>query len=133
MPEFLVRWKFAANSLINTLDHDSHWYQQFHNDREDAEKHYFSLLKESARYSMTVKIYRLSELVSSEENSNELIVKKRSRASIRSYASKREREQRLERIKEMHEAGYSKSEIAATFGITSEYVRQIMHKNNLLV
>jgi len=38
MDKYLVRWKFAAKSMLNDQDTDTYWYQQFHQTKASAVK-----------------------------------------------------------------------------------------------
>ena len=57
----LVRWKFAANTLLNPTDYETGWYHQIHQNKGEAVNHYVSLLK-SDTDGLTVEIFRLTKL-----------------------------------------------------------------------
>lgn len=69
MAEHLVRWKYGRNSLLNHLDEDTSWFQQFHPDKEKAVNHYVSLLRTATpSMAMTVEIFRLTKLKADKED-----------------------------------------------------------------
>jgi hypothetical protein len=76
MSEYLVRWKFGPNSLLNKLDHETHWYQQFHSNKEDAVSHYTSQLSAGTWVdAMTVEIFQLVQLVPGQPEPEDVIDK----------------------------------------------------------
>ena len=65
MSEYLVRWKYAANSLVNRNDVETNWYEQFHLEKRNAVNQYVSLLNcnnETPSFKMTVEIFRLTKV-----------------------------------------------------------------------
>lgn len=60
--QYLVRWKFGPNSLLNHLDRETPWYQEFHPDKDSAVDHYIKLLPDKDHYDMTIEIFKLVTL-----------------------------------------------------------------------
>lgn len=64
MSEYLVRWKFGAHSLLNPRPEDTHWYQRFYPNKEQALTHYVSLLHgSSASFPIKVELFELTKFV----------------------------------------------------------------------
>jgi hypothetical protein len=59
MDKYLVRWKFAAKSMLNDQDTDTCWYQQFHQTKASAVKHYELVTKAPAIEGMIVEVLQL--------------------------------------------------------------------------
>jgi Helix-turn-helix domain len=67
MSEYLVRWKFGPNSLLNPLDVETAWYYQFHVDKIDAVNHFTELLfHASPAMKVTAEIFELVNLMKDE-------------------------------------------------------------------
>lgn len=122
MSEYLVRWKFGPNSLLNETDVDTWWYQQFHPDKEAGVKHYTTLLLYSVPVmKVTVEIFELVQLVPGEEEPKDIVDH-----IVESPAP--DIKERNQRILEMSKEGYTQKEIASAVGLHYTTVYTIIKK-----
>jgi hypothetical protein len=116
MSEYLVRWKFGPNSLLNNLNVETTWFQQFHQNKQKAVSHYTSLLfGASPAMAMTTEIFQLVQLVPGKPEPKDVEVVEDK--EVRSKRIMKEKEVRKKQALKMIEQGYTRSEIADKLGI----------------
>ncbi|MET0785770.1 MAG: helix-turn-helix domain-containing protein [Paenisporosarcina sp.] len=117
MSEYLVRWKFGPNSLLNHRDVETGWFQEWHPDKESAVIHYTSILMNRPRSeACTVEIFQMVKLIPGQpepEDIQEILG---------------ETETRNKRIMEMREQGYQYREIATATGLSYQTVYSIVRR-----
>jgi hypothetical protein len=116
MSQYLVRWKFGPNSLLNNLNVETTWFQQFHSSKKVAVDHYTSLLfGASPSMAMTAEIFQLVQLIPGKPEPKDVEVVEDKEA--RSKRIMKEKEARKKQILKMIDQGYTRKEIADKLGI----------------
>lgn len=121
--QYLVRWKFGPNSLLNHMDHDTHWYQQFHPGKEGALKHYTSLLDNTMPSAkITAELFQLVQLVPGEPEPED-VVETKPEVVVETI------DDRNKRIMKMYNSGkYTRREIATEIGLGYQTVYSIIRR-----
>ena len=121
MSEYLVRWKFGPNSLLNNLDVETNWYQAFYPNKEKAVDQYISWMhNNSPHMAMTVEIFELVKLVPGQPEPEE-----ESEPDQNTYETYRARNAQ---IMELFRQGHSRREIADRFGLSYQAVYGVTRK-----
>jgi len=115
--DYLVRWKFGPNSLLNHSDVETWWYQQFHSTKEKAVEHYTSLLFHSSpSMSLTVEIFQLVQLVPGQPEPEDI---------PGGVPEEPIEESRNDRIVRLYNDGKTRREIATEMGLSYQTVYAI--------
>lgn len=136
MSEYLVRWKFGPNSLLNHMPVETHWYKQFHPNKKAAIDHYVSLLQNHTPSSAcTAEIFQLIQLTPGDTDpepepkteSKPISTKKPTGEEI---AARREEliEARNKRIMRKFKSGTSRRDLATQFELSYQQVYAITKK-----
>lgn len=136
MSEYLVRWKFSANSFLNNRGHDSRWYQQIHQDKPNAVKHYANLKYDGSDLGIEVELFQLVKLLLGKQ---ELIVDedvKEEPAVSETRANKAEeinkaRVHRNNQVMKLRQAGHSNKEISDKMNIHLSTVYSIVNRHKI--
>lgn len=122
MSEYLVRWKFAANSLINHRDVETEWYMQFHPTKKSAVEHYVNYLRNSPpAYEMTIEIFQLVKLVPGQPEPEDVVEKHPSNTN-------HDLDARNKKIIALHEKGSTNREIATKLDISYQTVYSVIRR-----
>lgn len=130
MPEYLVRWKFGPNSLLNPTNLYTEWYQQFHKDMGAAMAHHASLeYNNSAAFAMTVEVFELTRIISDETNDERpMTVDELVDAIPEKSDYQMSLDERNTKIVEMYDRGHTRSYIANKLGISYQTVYGVTRK-----
>ncbi|MET0786261.1 MAG: helix-turn-helix domain-containing protein [Paenisporosarcina sp.] len=126
MTEYLVRWKFGPNSLLNHLSTETLWYQQFHSTKKSAVDHYTSLLLNSSpSMAMTAEIFQITQLIPGQEEPKEPMSVEE---LLETVPPKKDNTKRNNKIVKMHTDGYTNTEIAKAVGVSYSTVYGVLRK-----
>lgn len=133
MFEYLVRWKFGPNSLLNAKDEETQWYYQFHSTKDEGVNHYTTLLLYSVPVmKITVEIFKMTQLVPGEPEPEEEKYPRPEKFLTQVGTDNRVDVTYLERnnrIMEMHVSGYSTREIATQMDLSYQAVYGVIRKS----
>lgn len=119
MSEYLVRWKFGADSLLNSSGVDTEWYQQFHANKHFAVKHYSDLLYHSSpSMKLTVEIFVLEQLIPGQPEPKDVV------EEIEKVVEEPVEESRNDKIRRLYNKGLgmTRREIATEMGLSYQTV-----------
>ena len=129
MSEYLVRWKFGPNSLLNPTNLYTEWYQQFHKDMGAAMAHHASLeYNNSAAFAMTIEVFELTRIIPEEGQELPMTVDELVESIPEKSDYQMSLEERNAKIMEMYNEDVTRHDIANELGISYQTVYAVTRK-----